>query len=240
MEFPHLAGIAGDVANFVAGGSAASLRPILLVGPAGIGKDSILRRAAELVGRPIGEYDVAGSSDSRIIKGTSKGWSSASPGFPASICARYLCANPFLVFSELDRAGGSRRNGQVNEAFLGLCEPSTRRRLFDDGLGTELDLSEVAVAFTSNGVADTPGPLLTRLRIIQLEPPKPEHVSPIVQQARRRLANELKVPLEAITEPAPEVLRRLEAIAQNGRFQLRLADRIVRALGPSAPQSLLN
>lgn len=240
MEFPHVAGVANDIANFVAGGPAASHRPILLVGPAGIGKDSILRRAAELVGRPIGEYDVAGSSDNRIIKGTSKGWSSASPGLAATICTRYLCANPLLVFSELDRAGGSRRNGQVNEAFLGLCEPSTRCRWYDDGLGTELDLSDVALAFTSNGVADTPGPLLTRLRILHLASPEPEHVRLIVQQARRRLANELNVPLEAIAEPVPEVLHRLEAIAKKGRFQLRLADRIVRALGPSAPQRPLN
>lgn len=240
LEFPHFSEIAGDIAHFVAGGPQASVRPILLVGPAGIGKDSILRRAAELVARPYGEYDVAGSSDNRIVKGTSKGWSTATPSHPATICARHRCANPLLVYSELDRAGGSRRNGMVNEAFLGLCEPSTRSRWYDDGLGTELDLTEVAVAFSSNGVDDTPGPLLTRLRVIQLERPKPEHVAQILQQARRRLAAELKVPVDALPDPAPEVVERLEAVAGQGRFHLRLADRVVRALGPPMPKSRLN
>jgi len=240
MEFPHFSEIAGDIAHFVAGGAQASVRPVLLVGPAGIGKDSLLRRAAELVGRPYGEYDVAGSSDNRIIKGTSKGWSSASPGHAATICARYRCANPLLVYSELDRAGGSRRNGMVNEAFLGLCEPSTRARWYDDGLGTELDLTEVAVAFSSNGVDDTPGPLLTRLRVIQLERPKPEHVAQILQQARRRLAAELRVPADSLPDPAPQLVERLEAVAKQGRFHLRLADRVVRALGPPMSNSPLN
>lgn len=239
-EFPHCADIADDVAQFVAGGSAASARPLLLVGPAGIGKDSLLRRAAEIVKRPFAEYDLAGGSDTRILKGTSKGWSTAAPGHPATICARHRCANPLLLYSELDRAGGSRRNGQMHEALLGLCEPSTRRMWFDDGLGTELDLTDVAIAFSANGLDDTPSPLLSRLRILRLERPKAEHVLQILEQARRRLADELQVPLDMLPEPVPEAIARLEAVAKKGRFHLRLADRIVRALGGPESRTPLN
>lgn len=60
-EFPHFASVAGDIARFVVGDTNEFDRPILLVGIPGIGKDSILRRAAQLVGRPIGEYDLAGA-----------------------------------------------------------------------------------------------------------------------------------------------------------------------------------
>jgi hypothetical protein len=230
IEFPHLAGIVGEVAAFVAGGSAETQRPILLVGPPAIGKDSLLRRAAELVGRPHGEYDLAGSNDNRILRGTSKGWSSASPSHPVSVCAQARCANPLIQYSELDRAGGSRRNGVVHESLLGLCEPSTRRVWFDDGLGTPVDLTDVAFAFTANGTADTPGPLLTRLRVLQLERPKPEHVRPILEQVRRRHAAASQVRIEDLPEVLPEVVGRLEAVARQGRFNLRLADRIVRSL----------
>lgn len=240
LEFPHFSTVVDDIAQFVAGGSRAAVRPLLLVGPAGIGKDSILRRAAELVGRPFGEYDVAGTSDNRIVKGTSKGWSTATPSHVATICARFRCANPLVLYCELDRSGGSRRNGMVNEAFLGLCEPSTRSRWYDDGLGTELDLSDVAVAFSSNGVDDTPGPLLTRLRILKLERPKAEHVAGILQQSRRRLADELKVPVDSLPEPTPQVVQQLEAVARQGRFHLRLADRVVRALSSLPTQKPLN
>ncbi len=65
LEFPHLVTVSEEIAAFVAGGSAASMRPIVLVGPAAIGKDSIMRRAAEISGRPHAEYDLAGSSDNR-------------------------------------------------------------------------------------------------------------------------------------------------------------------------------
>lgn len=237
-EFPHLAGIADEIAAFVAGSSAASLRPIVLVGPAGIGKDAILRRAAELVGRPHGEFDLAGSSDNRILKGTARGWSTAHPSFPTGVCAQNLCANPLVQLSELDRAGGSRRNGQVHEALLSLCEPSTRRKWFDDGLGVEIDLGDVAFAFTANGTDDTPGPLLSRLRILNLERPRPEHVEAILLQCQRRFAAESQVPLENLPEPLPEAIERLKVVAGQGRFHLRLADRVARALGDGSDRAM--
>ena len=229
-EFPHLSEFSSDIATFVAGGAAASARPLLLVGPPGIGKDSILRRAAELVSRPTGEYDLAGTSDNRILKGTSKGWSTACPGHAVEICVRHRCANPLLQYSELDRAGGGRRNGQVNEALLGLCEPESRKKWLDDGLGTEVDLRDVAVAFTANGTEDTPPALLSRLRVLRLERPKAEHVADVLVQARRRLAAERQVPIDDLPEPELVVIGRLERVARQGGFNLRIADRIVRAL----------
>jgi hypothetical protein len=231
LEFPHLSAVTGEIAAFVAGGPAASLRPILLVGPAAIGKDSILRRAAELVGRPHAEFDLAGTSDNRVLRGTARGWGTAWPSSPVTVCAQSRCANPLIQFSELDRAGGNRRNGQVHETLLSLCEPLTRRKWHDDGLGVEVNLSDVAFAFTANSVDDTPQPLLTRLRVLHLGKPGPEHVAGILGQARRRHAAELKVRVEDLPEIRPEVVRKLEAVARAGRFHLRLADRIVRALG---------
>ncbi len=230
-EFPHLSAVVDEVARFIAGGAAASMRPILLVGLPGIGKDSLLRRAAELVKRPLGELDLAGTSDNRILRGTAKGWSSAHPSFPTTLCAQHQCPNPIVQLSELDRAGGNRRHGQVHEALLSLCEPTTRRKWFDEGLGTEVDLGEVAFAFTSNSTDDTPRPLLSRLRVFHLEPPGPEHVAAILQQAQRRFAAESNLPIESLPEFAPEVIERLRTLARQKQFNLRLADRIARAVG---------
>jgi hypothetical protein len=234
-EFPHLAAIALDIARLVTGEATESQRPILLVGPPGVGKDSIVRRAAELVGRPVGEYDLAGSSDNRIIKGTCKGWSSATPSHPATICARSRCANPILLYSELDRAGGSRRNGNMHEALLGLAEPTTCRNWFDDGLGVGLDLSAISIAFTANGISAIPAALLNRLRILRVDKPRPEHVRDILRQAQRRVAEEQAVSFEAMPEPSPVVIRKLESAARQGRFNLRLADRIARSLSELHP-----
>lgn len=230
-EFPHLSPISDEIAEFVAGESAASLRPILLIGPPGIGKDSVIRRAAELVGRPLGELDLAGTSDNRILRGTSRGWSTAYPAFASALCAQHRCPNPIVQLSELDRAGGTRRNGKVHETLLSLTEPTTRRKWYDEGLGSEIDLGDVAFAFTSNSVDDTPPPLLSRLRVFRLERPRPEQVEAILRQAQRRFASEIGVPIDALPEPMPAVIDRLKAAAREGRFHLRLADRVARALG---------
>jgi hypothetical protein len=231
LEYPHMVEAAGTVAEFVAGGRAASRRPLLLVGPAGIGKDAIIRRAAELAKRPHAEFDLSGSADSRVLRGTGKGWSTASPSFPILVCVENKCGNPVIQFSELDRAGGTRRNGQVHETLLGWCEPSTRRKWFDEGLATSVDLEDVAFSFTSNSVDDTPGPLLSRLRVLHVERPRPEHVDQLLTQARRRYAAELSLRVEDLPLIENAVVAHLQKVARSGRLHLRLLDQIVRALG---------
>ena len=230
LEFPHLQSAASAVAQMVAGGRAAADRPLLLVGPPGVGKDALIRRAAELVARPHAEFDLAGSADSRLLRGTAKGWSTASPSFPVTVCIERKCANPILQLSELDRAGGNRRNGQVAETLLGWCEPTTRKAWLDEGLASAVDLSEVAFLFTSNGTGDTPTALLSRMRVLTVEEPGPDHVRQLLTQALRRRAAELGVRVDDLPEIQPEALSHLMKLAKSRRLNLRLLDRVARAL----------
>jgi hypothetical protein len=230
LEFPHLQTAAEAIAQVVAGGRAAADRPLLLVGPPGVGKDAIVRRAAELVRRPHAEFDLAGSADSRLLRGTAKGWSTASPSFPISVCVELKCANPVIQLSELDRAGGNRRNGVVAETLLGWCEPSTKKSWLDEGLGSAVDLSDVAFLFTSNGTADTPTALLSRLRVLTVEMPGPDHVRPLLAQALRRRAAALGIRVDDLPAVQPEAVLLLVNLAKRRRLSLRLLDRIVHTL----------
>ncbi len=233
LEFPHLQSAASAVAQVVAGGRAAADRPLLLVGPPGVGKDALIRRAAELVARPHAEFDLAGTADSRLLRGTAKGWSTASPSFPVGVCVERKCANPIIQFSELDRAGGNRRNGLVAETLLGWCEPTTKRAWLDEGLGTAVDLGEVAFLFTSNGTGDTPAALLSRMRVLTVEAPGPDHVPQLLAQALRRRAAELGVRVDDLPEIQPEALSHLMKLAKGRQLNLRLLDRVARVLaGP--------
>jgi hypothetical protein len=233
LEFPHLQSAASAVAQAIAGGRAAADRPLLLVGPPGVGKDALIRRAAELVARPHAEFDLAGTADSRLLRGTAKGWSTASPSFPVTVCIERKCANPILQLSELDRSGGNRRNGLVAETLLGWCEPTTRKAWLDEGLGSAVDLSEVAFLFTANGTGDTPAALLSRMRVLPVEMPSPDHVPQLLAQALRRVAAELGVRVDDLPEIQPEALAQLMKLAKGRQLNLRLLDRVARALaGP--------
>src|SRR5262249_45134598 len=60
-------------------------RPLLLVGPPGIGKSRFARRLAHLLGGKYAEIDVAGSSDNRSLQGTARAWKGAQPAWPILI-----------------------------------------------------------------------------------------------------------------------------------------------------------
>ena len=202
----------------------------MLVGGAGAGKDSLVRRAGELVGRPAREFDLAGSADSRLLRGTAKGWSSANPSFPVSVIVETKIANPLIQFSELDKAGGNRSNGVVFDTLLAWAEPSTNRKWLDEGLASAVDLSGVCMIFTSNTLEGVPIPLRTRLRIIEVPLPRPDHVEALFARAVARHAKALGLGIGEIPELQPAGLAVLKRDASLGRLNLRTIDRIAKAI----------
>jgi MoxR-like ATPase len=86
-EFPHLGDavdrIIGDLRLRCRAGVAwVRFRPLLLVGPPGVGKTRFAKRLAQLLKLGYGEVSGAGSSDDRMLRGTARGWRDAQPALP--------------------------------------------------------------------------------------------------------------------------------------------------------------
>ncbi|MCM0018464.1 MAG: AAA family ATPase [Tagaea sp.] len=235
LEFPHLEQAIPAVVEAVMDGGARVAPAVLLVGPPGIGKDSLWRRACTLSGRPFVEFELAGSADSRTLRGTSRGWSSRTPSYPAMVARRLGIANPFLILTELDKAGGSQWNGVVADTLLSWLEAGSRSAWHDEGLGLTIDLSRFTFGFSANNLDQIPGPLRSRLRIIRLESIRETHVSDLLQQAVQRRAATLGIRSAEIPEIDPRVVAKLRGHARKGRLNLRMLERLIAVIAPATP-----
>ena len=230
MEFPHLSYAANVVAQVIAADDGDRQVPVVLVGPTGVGKDALWRRAIEISGRPSVEFDLAGSADNRALKGTARGWSSRTPSLPIITMARLGVANPAIHLSELEKAGGSSANGLVFDTLLGWLEPGSAQRFFDEGLGYTVDLSSVAFCFTANSMTTIPPALRTRLRIVEVPRIGREHVDALLDVSLRRRAVELGLDASTVPPMAPQVRAKIRRLARKGGLNLRGLERVIRVI----------
>ena len=129
-----------------------SFRPMFLVGPPGSGKSHLAALLAGQIGCGHSVLDFAGISDSRTIEGTARGYTTSQPCFPAIVMHQHQTANPVLIVEEVDKAGGSKRNGDPLAVLLTMAERSTARTYFDKCLN-RLELTQCEAEITRSQTA---------------------------------------------------------------------------------------
>lgn len=155
-----------------AGRPSVRMRPVLLVGPPGVGKTWFARRLAAALGLPTSALNLGGATDNRCLQGTARGWSGATPSWPVAEMARLQSPNPVLFLDEVEKAGGTRENnGRVHDTLLAMIEPESAGAWFDECLRTEADLRHIVWVLAANETRGIPAPLLSRLSVHRIEPP---------------------------------------------------------------------
>ena len=168
-------------------------RPTLVSGPPGTGKTTFARRLGQLIGTGYGEMSAAGSSDNRLLAGTARGWSTAQPSYVLQVVRQAKVANPLILIDEIDKTRPDGRNGDIRATLLAMLEPTTSRRWLDECLCVPVDLGAVSWILTANDTDGLRGPLLTRMRVVNVPPPGAEHIDAILLGVRRDLAREFGV-----------------------------------------------
>ena len=198
--------------------------PIFLDGPPASGKSHLGRRVADLAQVPFVDVDLGKGGEAFRLAGTSRGWGTAVPGRPVEEILATGVANPVILVDETDKAGVAHgtdgyRTSALN-ALLGLIEPGSAQRWECVYYRIVFDLSRVNWLCTSNSVRLLPEPLLSRLRVIPVQPPTPADVCGVMfrEGARRGLEEES---LEIL---ARTILRARSAITL--RHMMRALDKL--------------
>lgn len=129
---------------------------------------------------------------------------------------RTQIANPLILVDEIDKTRPDGRNGDIRQTLLGLTEATTARAWLDECLCTPADLSHVSWILTANDPHPLKGPLLTRLRVVAVPTPGPEHLDAILAGIRRDLEQQWGLPPGALPDLTPAVRDRIGRAFRRG------------------------
>lgn len=216
MEFPWAEQAIGLVmddlfARRANGGLRLGIAPLLLAGPPGSGKTRFAQRLGTLLSTPNTVFNLAGMTDTKLLKGCSRGWGGARASRIVEFIQQTFRANPLFILDEIDKVGLSTWNGDPQSALLDLLEPGNARRYHDVFLLAECDLSHCLYVATANELNRLSEPLLTRLRPVLFPKPGPEHADVLIQGVLRDLETAWGLPVDTLvlTSSQQSILRGL-------------------------------
>lgn len=177
-EMPNLAlaadALAAELALAVSGPSNEfRVTPILLHGAPGIGKTRFVSQLAAVLGVGFDKLSMGAASGAFELCGVARGWGTTRPGRIAKLLARGESAAPVVLLDEIDKMGSDPRF-PVIPTLLDLLEPDSARHFRDECLELEFDASRIIFVATANEIHNIPGPLCSRMRMIEILPPTVE------------------------------------------------------------------
>lgn len=192
----HIAGAAA--LSLWAGQPWLAFSPLLLVGPSGCGKTHFASRLADLAGVGNTVLSMAGIASNAELAGSPRGFRYPQPSLPACTIARSASGNPVVIIDEVEKAGGSAELGDTKQTLLTFLEPVSARAHFDGCLAAPVDLSHVNWILTANSLAGLSAPFLSRVSVVEVEGPRPEHAETVLTSLLHAEAAQCGLPRSAL------------------------------------------
>ncbi|WP_198244447.1 AAA family ATPase [methane-oxidizing endosymbiont of Gigantopelta aegis] len=209
--------------------------PLLLTGPAGVGKTAFCHRLAQIIQTHFALISFSSMSAGFVLVGMSSNWAEGKPGKVVEALAIGHYANPLMVLDEIDKADGDPRYDPLGSLYQ-LLESETAAHFIDEGLEVPADCSHIVWVATANDLQRIPEPIVSRFVVIPIKAPNPEQMrsvlASIYRQVRKkhrwgvRFTEQLSEQLVAkitTSEMAPRLIQR-ELIRACGRASLRHKD----------------
>lgn len=198
-EMPHFAGIVEAVRNQLllakAARKPARLRPMLLVGPPGLGKSHFAERFAAALAVPVHRLAMDTVQTTSALSGGDSHWSNSQVGLVFQALALGPAANPVIVLDEIDKS--SVHGGHDPLAPLhGLLEPLTAKHFADRSLPLPLDARHVVWIATANDVEGLNLPLRSRFAVHHIAPPDAQQALHLARAIARGLLDDLGLRLD--------------------------------------------
>lgn len=192
--------------------------PILLTGPAGVGKTYLSQTIAEMVRTGYCEIHMEAEQNGSALCGSSSFWSNTAPGKVFDVLTMNETANPIIVVDEVDKAMKTSTYDPL-AGLYSLLEPGTARGFTDLCVGFPVDASAICWILTSNDASKLPLPILSRLKVFDVPAPTVEQTKQIARRVYASL---------------------LENSHWGDSFEQTMPDDVVDALGQREPRVIRN
>jgi len=216
------------------------LPPIILVGKPGIGKTAYCTRLAEICNVPFNFLGLGGSTSNLILAGTERGWNTARPSLALQTIMDHDAANPLILLDEIDKAGGSERNGHPHHTLLSLVEPSSAKYWYDPFLMGHTDLSHISWIATANTITHLPSTLLSRFRVINVESPAIDDYAAIVWRTRNKFCESYGLDTSWVPEFTDHEWNWLTKYFKSPRIAKRATEELLKYLITNPPERMMN
>jgi len=158
--------IAGKIANPSARGMS-----LMLSGPPGIGKTSIIRNGiAKALNWPFQFISLGGDSDASTYTGHQLVYEGSHCGKVVNSLIAAKSMSMVLMFDEVDKISTTAKGEEVQNLLVHLTDPVQNGDFEDKYLtGVPLDLSKIMFAFSGNDLGKVDRVLLDRMTVIELQ-----------------------------------------------------------------------
>ncbi|MGY6634676.1 MAG: AAA family ATPase [Alkalilacustris sp.] len=197
-------------------GAPIRIPPMLLVGPAGIGKSVWARRLAGHLGLPAMAVEATSENAGFGVTGLQSGWGSARTGRALELILEHRIANPVVFIDEIEKAGRATSTSgaafDLTAALLPLMEPATARAWTCPYFRMGFDMSWISWILAANSLRGLSKPFLSRLEVVPLPPLTRADLCGFARrEANRRGLSEASI--DAITATLDAVAPRAEALS---------------------------
>jgi MoxR-like ATPase len=157
--------IAGKIANPTASGLS-----LLLLGPPGIGKTSLIKNGiAKALEWPFQFISLGGDSDATTYTGHQLVYEGSHSGKIANCLAQAKSMSTILMFDELDKISATPKGEEVQNVLVHLTDPVQNMDFEDKYLsGIPLDLSRAMFVFSGNDQDKIDKILMDRMVVVRL------------------------------------------------------------------------
>ena len=156
------------------------MRPLLLIGPPGVGKTRFLLELSKALGCDFYKIDMSSVTAGFVLSGNTSQWGGSKPGFVSQSLRNSKVANPIFFVDEIDK---TREYGSSNplNAFYTLLEKHAADAFLDEYLNVHFDCSYINWLASANYIENIEAAVLSRMQVIHIDMPSDKEAQVIAQ-----------------------------------------------------------